>query len=152
MASASSRFSATAVISEADEFPEDGLSSESEDGLDLSDPDAGAYTTSEGEDMDGNTNGYSDDVSEAGSSMDDLIPSEEDSLSSTEESKRYVKLSLESFYSVVNSIGTYSFTMHKVTQVRVEPGGVEDPENTDEVEEAGGVDEGVDVDKSGDVD
>ena len=86
---------------EDDEFPEDGLSSESEeDGLDLSDPDAGAYTTTEGEDMDDSTNGISDNANEVGSSMDDLIPSEADSVSSTEESplpKRYVKLSLNPF-------------------------------------------------------
>ena len=55
-----SRFSTTAVVSmfETDDFPEDGLSSESEeDKLDWSYPDAGAYSNSEGEDIhvDGNT-------------------------------------------------------------------------------------------------
>ena len=50
---------------EADEFPDNGLSSGLEDGLHLSDPDAGAYTTSEGEDMDGSTNGINDNASEA---------------------------------------------------------------------------------------
>ena len=79
----SSRFSTTAVVSmfETDEFPEGGFSSESEeDGLDLSDPDAGAYSNSEGEDKD-------DNESEGEGSMDELpvVPSEGDSASSTED-------------------------------------------------------------------
>ena len=93
---ASSRFSAVAVASmfETDEFPEDSLSSESEeDGLDLSDPDAGAYTTSEGEDMDGGTAS----TSEIADNASEVKSSEEDSISSADESplpKRYVKLFL----------------------------------------------------------
>ena len=94
-----SRFSTTAVVSmfETDDFPEDSLSSESEDELDLSDPDAGAYSNSEGEDTGGNASEseISGNATEVGSSMDELSASEGDSVSSNEESplpKRYVKL------------------------------------------------------------
>ena len=95
-----SRFSTTAVVSmfETDDFPEDGLSSESEeDELDLSDPDAGAYSNSEGEDTDGNTSESElrGNATEVGSSMDESSASEGDSVSSNKESplsKRYVKL------------------------------------------------------------
>ena len=84
--SSSSRFSTTAVVSmfETDDFPEGGLSSESEeDGIDLSDPDAGAYSNSEGED----TDEIRDNGSEGENSMDELpvVPSEGDSASSTED-------------------------------------------------------------------
>lgn len=62
---------------ETDDFPEDGLSSESEeDKLDWSYPDAGAYSNSEGEDIhvDGNTD-ISDNASEVGSSMSSSMSS-----------------------------------------------------------------------------
>ena len=54
-------------------FPEDSLSSESEDDrLDLSDQDTGAYTTSESEDMKGDTNGVDGkDVGEKEASNDE---------------------------------------------------------------------------------
>ena len=75
---------------ETDEFPEGGLSSESEeDGLDLSHPDTGAYSNSEEEDIDK----ISDNESEGEGSMDELpvVPSEGDSASSTEDKSPLLK-------------------------------------------------------------
>ena len=110
--------------------------------------------TLEGEDTDGNTSEseMSGNATEVGSSMDELSASEEDSVSSNEESplpKWYIKL-LCSWISNQKHWHVPS-TVHEVTQVRLEAEGAEDPE-AEGMEEAGGMDKEGGVDEVVDVD